>query len=114
MAVAEMPYHVSSYNARWVLHMLDGFMHEAHAVVKILICDAHLAHCTVRRLFLGVPTPDDKVALQSMDFKFLNKLTFRDVPDHNLPRLPLRLVEFDNESYHLLPACCACVCKHCV
>ena len=100
-----MPYHVADYNTNMVLKMVDTFMHQFHGIVKCLVCDAHLSHNVVRRVFLGNITPEDEQILTNSNLQFLSKLQYKDLPPHNLPKLPVRLAMYDGESYHLLNAC---------
>ena len=106
LPLAEMPVHIADFDTKFLMRAVDIFMSEAHPYIKVLICDSHKSHTALRRIMFGMPTDADKILLYENDFKFLSKLKFQDLPEHDLPRLPTRLVTFEGEAYHLMPGCC--------
>ena len=70
---AELPFHISEYDTKFVLLTLDKFMDAAAPYVRCLLCDSHLAHLLVRRLFFGQMTPKDKIMVQGLNMKWLSR-----------------------------------------
>jgi len=48
-----------------------------------------------------------RVLRSSFESKFFSELKFQPVPDHNLPRLPVKLATFKGRHYYCLPGPCA-------
>ena len=84
-------------------------MLEAAQTVKLLIFDGHGAHIAVRRLLSGTPTPEDEALVEACGCKFFSKIRYHEVPEHSLPRLPLKLAFVDGEGYHACHAPCVLV-----
>ena len=106
LPAAEMPVHCADYNAKLVLRFLDEFLWEARGIVKILVFDGRKAHYSVRRLLFGTATQEDHALVADCNCQFFSKIKYKDLPEHPLPRLPLRLACVDGESYHCFPAPC--------
>ena len=106
---AEMPFHISEYDTKFVLLTLDKFMEAAAPYVRYLLCDSHLSHLLVRRIFFGQMTPEDKIMMQGMNLKWLSRLSFEDLPENCLPRMPIRIASVDGNVYTLLGGPCSLV-----
>ena len=92
-----------------MLFVMDKVMTAASHLTFGLIFDAATAHQMLKRLLLGVPSAEDRRAVEdpSMELTFFNKLEFRDLPEHGLPRLPMRRVFVDGKPYTPLPGPCS-------
>lgn len=90
--------------------MMDivGLLMKAGAwLVKGIAMDAHHSHRYVKEALLGSfgkLKPED---LQTQEF--WKDLCYSDVPQHALPRLPLKVTRYQNESLWCLPGACALV-----
>ena len=87
--------------------MIDSFMHAGSAFVRGLIFDAAASHVCIRRILFGVMTPQDEELVNDPTLTFLPKLSYDDLPQHALPRFPVRIAKFEQEPYYALPGCCA-------
>ena len=105
--VCDLPYHIASYDAKYVLKVMDAFMAEASSCVKALICDAHKSHCSLKRIMFGVATEQDKETVSELNLKWLPQLEFRDLPESCVPRLPVKIAHIHDEVYHMIPGACA-------
>ena len=103
---AEMPYHIAEYDTQWVLLAVDKFMEEAAPYVRCLVCDSHGSHLLLRRLFFGTMTPDDKIVVDKLNLNWLSKVKHEALPEHSLPRLPVRIASVNGEVYNLLGGPC--------
>ena len=100
----QLPVHCAEMDSFTVLKILDDFMYEASDVLVGLIFDGATGHQTARRLLFGTPTSQDLKLAKNM--RFFGQLSYCELPDHPLPRLPIQFAMFRSECYIPLPAVC--------
>lgn len=106
LPVAELPVHIADLDGKFVLQILDRILSECSDVVHSIVFDAAGGHQVVRRLLMGVGTAEDMALLQDPALKFFPRIQYVDLPEHGLPRLPVRLALFEGEV--LAPLCGPC------
>lgn len=97
-------------NGSMVLKMLDIFLTAAAPFVFGVIFDAATPHQVVRRVLFGMPTKEDLVLLEDPSLTFFSKVSHCELPQHGLPRLPIRVTMFESEPYVAFCGTCALPC----
>ena len=97
----ELPVHCGDQDSRFLLRIMDAFMAAASEFVVGLVYDAATPHQTIRRLLHGTPTVEDLALVGELDssLKFFNRISYKDLPPHNLPRLPIRVAMVEGQVY---------------
>lgn len=95
----ELPVHCGDIDQRFMLRLLDIFMNAARDFVVGLLYDAATPHQVIRRVLHGNPTPDDLVLLKDPSLRFFNRVVYKDLPAHCLPRFPVRLAMVEGQVY---------------
>ena len=73
-------------------------------LVKAIVMDGHHSHRYLKECLFGWFEKFDKAEMQSMDF--WRDVSYQDVPKHCLPRLPMRLCVYADETLWCLPGPC--------
>ena len=90
-----------------VLRMVGRLMAEGSQFIKALAFDAHHSHKYLREVLLGDFRTISAESLQGIEW--FEKLRWMDLPQHALPRLPLKICLFGNLSVVALPGPCCLV-----
>ena len=98
---------MTSETPKEVLLMVGRFMSSAISIVKVLIFDGHNAHGYLRECLMGWFEKVDRTWLEGLEF--WGDLEYRDLPQHCLPRLPMRLAFHSGEAVSCIAAPCDCV-----
>lgn len=106
LPAAEIPYHCADYDGRFVVRALDRFLFASAPYLRAIVFDAATAHQLLRRAFFGTLTDQDTRILNDPTLKFFNRLHYKPMPEHILPRLPIKLAFFEGEAFCALPAPC--------
>ena len=94
-----------SLKANWaMLEVVGRFLSYAHKVVLGVCFDAHSSHSFVRKLLHG---QTDDINLDHLEkVPFFSKLTYRPLPKHNLPRLPLQIALHEDQPFFAMCGPC--------
>ena len=111
LSAAAMPVLISDLDGRFMVKAVDAFMAEAYPFVRGLAFDGHGAHGLVRRALQGTLDEEEKELLTGLGLKFFSDLQYRDLPEHGLPRLPIRLATFRGEFIYCIGGPCVLVCE---
>ena len=84
-----------------MLHAIGIALEKAHWVVKAVAFDGHGSNCFVREALQGAfrTLRQEDMA----EVPFFRHLVYRELPEHVLPRLPLRFATFKGRS--IWPLC---------
>ena len=107
LPAAELPLHCADIDAKAVLRIVDAFMIQAHHFVRALVFDGATQHQALRRICYGNLTEQDKQLLQDPALRFFSRLAHTPLPEHDLPRLPIRVPSFEGEPLFCLGGPCA-------
>ncbi|CAK9028794.1 Uncharacterized protein SCF082_LOCUS18513, partial [Durusdinium trenchii] len=106
LPAAELPLHCADIDAKAVLRIVDAFMIQAHHFVRALVFDGATQHQALRRICYGNLTEQDKQLLQDPALRFFSRLAHTPLPEHDLPRLPIRVPSFEGEPFFCLGGPC--------
>lgn len=90
--------------AKEMLQVVGRLMKSSSWLIKGLCFDAHSTHRYMREALFGSFETLDQKALK--DFEFWQDCEYENVPQHALPRLPLRICKVEGESVWALPGPC--------
>lgn len=90
-----------------MLRVLSQVLEKASWLVKGIVMDGHHSHRYVKECLLGSFNKVNPSILSELPF--WKEVTYKDLPKHCLPRLPLRLCFHDNEAIWLLGGPCTLV-----
>ena len=100
MPALELPASISDVDSAFILRNIDKFMVVARGAVLGLVFGAALPHQPLRRCMMGAPTDEDQASLKRLGSQFFSCLNYSDLPEHCLPRLPVRVARFEGKTFH--------------
>ena len=88
----------------YILRLVGDFLSASDGAILGLVCDAHGSHTWLKKLLFG--QTEDLPMSEINQIPFFQNLEFVDIP-HSLPRLPARLVFYQNEVFWGIPGACS-------
>lgn len=83
---------------------MGQFMQTAGWTVRALTFDAHTSHSYVKKLLFG--DVEDIPLRDLRNIPWFRELQYKDLPEHDLPRLPVRIALHRSEVIWALPGTC--------
>lgn len=113
LSALELPVHPGDMDGLMVLRLIDSFLTEAAPYVIGVAFDAATCHQVTRRFLMGNPTEADKALAAGQEgLQFFPHVTYKALPEHPLPRLPVQICMFEHKPVVALLGPCHAV-KNC-
>ena len=91
---------------KWeVIHNVGKIMYHAGKAVKVLSFDNHASHAYVKKMLLG-HNKDIKNSVRMKTVPYFCDITYRNLPETTLPRLPFKIPVYKGDSIWLTPGPC--------
>ena len=99
----------SSSRGAWnMLSIMNDVLQQSGSLVRAVIFDAHGSHSVIRKILHGEEEFPEELA----ELSFWREITYKPLPESNLPRMPVRLCYHKGEPLYGIPGVCTWACMY--
>jgi hypothetical protein len=92
-----------------MLEMFGRFMQEVGWLIYIVTFDSYSSQMFIRRVLTGQVEGLNDMGGNLSTIPWVSELTYEELPDHPLPRFPIRICKYKGEAVVGLPGPCILV-----